>query len=254
MPARPVPDSALLAAGHRLRLAAASRRRMALKGDPIAAALRSTALDRLSSPEREWSARIEARRLEVADLDGRRTPAELGVFGAKQAVQWMSVPPVLGRLLLRLVCELRPRSCFELGTGFGISGAYLAAGLELNGAGRLVSVDVKPQLARIAAEGFQALGLERVSVHSGSGEAVLDAAISEAAPIEFAFLDADHREAATVAALDRILPHAGPGAVIVLDDVAARWAGMGRAWRRVESDPRIAASRHLGRFGLAIAV
>lgn len=218
----------------------------------IAAALRTTALGRLPREERDWAARIEARRAEVADLHGRRTPDQVGVFDIRLAVQWMSVPPVLGRLLMRLVRELAPASCLELGTGFGISGAYQAAALGLNRAGRLVSVDVDPRPAAIAAEGFAVLGLDRAAVRTGAGDQVLADALAEAEPVDFAFVDADHREGATVEALATIGPRLSPGAVIVFDDVATSWAGMARAWSRIEADPRISRTRHLGRFGIAM--
>ena len=46
--------------------------------------------------------------------------------------QW-SMPRIWARFLMRLVGELAPRSCIELGTGFGISAMYQAAALETAG-------------------------------------------------------------------------------------------------------------------------
>ena len=42
---------------------------------------------------------------------------------------------------MRLVRELRPHSCLELGTGVGVSAGYQAAAMELNGVGRLLTLD-----------------------------------------------------------------------------------------------------------------
>lgn len=227
-------------------------------GDPtskaIARALSTTAAGRLSSDERAWAQRIEARRREVADLSGVRHSEEVGVFDIRLAVQWMSVPAPLGRLLMRLVRELESRSCLELGTGFGTSAAYLAAALQLNRAGLLITVDIDPRPAAVAREGFDSLGLERVEIRAGDGEGVLAAALADSAPLEFAFVDGDHREAAPLEALRALLPHLAPGAVIVFDDVTRSWPGMDRAWRAIEEHERVRATRHLGRFGIAAFV
>ena len=68
--------------------------------------------------ERAWIERIEARR------------AELAASEVSQFAQWASIAPVWGRLLMRTVRELQPRTCLELGAGFGISAAYQGAALK----------------------------------------------------------------------------------------------------------------------------
>ena len=126
------------------------------------------------------------------------------------AVAWMSMPPVLGRFLLRLVHELAPRSSVEFGTGFGISAAYQAAALELAGAGRLVSIDVVPVWSQIARTGFAELGLMRVEAVVAEDGRAQERLIEAAAPIDYALVDSDHRENATLAALERLAPHLSP--------------------------------------------
>src|SRR5215212_6291906 len=111
-------------------------------------ALRRAALGRAASEEREWLSRIRERRRELASKQrlaeilrasatpsGRDSPV---LFAA--AFPWMSTPRVWGHFLMCLVRELAPRSCLELGAGFGVSGAYQAAGLELAGSGRLITL------------------------------------------------------------------------------------------------------------------
>jgi predicted O-methyltransferase YrrM len=209
-------------------------------------------LGRLPADEREWSRRIEAGRRRVASLDGTMTPDEVGVFGIARSVRWMSVPPVLGRLLMRLVRERAPRSCLELGTGFGLSAAYQGAGLELNGAGRLVTIDVDPRPAAVAADLIADLGLDRVEVRAGTDADLLVQALAELEPIEFAFIDADHRGAATVETFELLVARLAPGALLVLDDVAARWEGMTRAWDAIRSRDDVGWSRRLGRLGIVV--
>jgi predicted O-methyltransferase YrrM len=236
----------MLAAGAR----AGGRRGPAARA--LARALRTTALDRASAGEREWIARIEAWRRELPGLADHRDADELGVANLRSAVEWMSVPPVLGRFLMRLVRELRPRSCLELGTGFGLSGAYQAAALELNGTGRLLTLDVAERWAGVAREGFAALGLERVEVRVGEPSEALSEALRGSAPLDYAFIDADHQEAPTMAALETILPHLSPQAAIVLDDVGFSLPEMARAWRRIGADPRVSLAVRFGRMGAVL--
>src|SRR5688572_21226429 len=120
---------------------AAALPRVALRSDrpsrALAAALRDSVIGRMSPDEREWLARIEARRSRLPELltHARDSAGHHGTLlpDTTRAVRWMSIPSVWGRFLMRLVRELAPRSCLELGTGFGLSTAYQAAALELNG-------------------------------------------------------------------------------------------------------------------------
>jgi predicted O-methyltransferase YrrM len=248
---RLAPDSAPKAVAQRLRMATAipGLGRDNRPARAIASALGTTALGRLSAAERDWARRIERRRRDVADLAGVRTPEEVGVYDIRLAVQWMSVPPTLGRLLMRLVHELAPSSSLELGTGFGISGAYLAAGLELAGRGRLVSIDVDSRPAAVASAGFSALGLSRAEVRCGDAE-VAEAVLAELEPLGFAFVDSDHRGAAISEAFATMRPHLADGAVVVFDDIASKWEGTRAAWEAIAADERVASTRHLGRLGI----
>ena len=163
----------------------------------------------------------------------------------------MSLPPVLGRLVIRLVRELEPRSCLELGTGFGISTAYQAAALDLNGTGGLISLDVG-DITKLAQPGLERLGLGgRVELVPGLIEETLASACERAAPIDFALLDADHTEEGTVGAFDAIAPGLSGGAIVVCDDV--NWTDdMRRAWRTIAARGRVSATVTLRRLGIAI--
>jgi predicted O-methyltransferase YrrM len=221
----------------------------------IATALRDTALGRVSGEEREWLARIEARRTQLPAVLTRSRDS-VGHHGrlleeTVRAVRWMSIPPVWGRFLLRLVRELGPRSCLELGTGFGLSAAYQAAALELNGEGRLVSFD-EEELMGTAGAGLDGLGLTaRVGLVGGRIERTLTNELSRGRSIDFAFLDADHTAEGTLSGFDAILPYLAGEAVVVLDDIS--WtAEMQRAWAAVRDRDRVSAAIGLRRLGVAV--
>jgi predicted O-methyltransferase YrrM len=230
----------------------------------IARALMTAAFGRLSPQERAWATRIEARRRELDASSLLIRPRILAGGGAAAnkaregpipvaASAWLSLPRVWCVFLMRLVGELAPRSCLELGTGFGISGAYTAASLELSGGGMLTTLEKAIAFAEVAEQGFASLGLsERTDVRVGPIGDTLDEAVERAEPIDLAFLDADHREQPTLDHFHAILPALSEGAVVVLDDINWEAEGMPRAWRTIRSHPRTALALGLRRVGLCV--
>src|SRR5215207_1409064 len=61
------------------------------------------------------------------------------VAAAVSGLPWMS--PELGRRVYDHIRAEKPADVLELGTGHGVSAAYMAAALEANGAGHLTTVD-----------------------------------------------------------------------------------------------------------------
>jgi predicted O-methyltransferase YrrM len=232
----------------------------------IARALATAASGRSGAGEREWIERIEARRAELA---ARETPTSAGFEpGSGDLPAWtqtcggvypvggisimFSIPHDWGLLLMRLVRELRPRSCLELGTAFGISAAFQAAALELNGAGRLTTLDAARGWGAIASEGFNGLGLERrVAFRAGQIAETLAAAAEEGAPIDFVFVDAEHQAEPTLTYFDLLLPHLSERAVVVLDDIGFP-AQMRRAWKAIKQHERVSVAVGMGRVGIAV--
>ena len=165
--------------------------------------------------------------------------------------RFASVPPIWGRFLIRLIRELRPSNCLELGTGFGLSACYLAAALELNGHGLLTTIEIAPERSRIARNGFDGLGLRRVEARVGRLPEALDPELRRLGPIDFAFLDADHRKAATLHCFHSLLPRLAAQAVVVFDDIDW-WPQSADAWREIRADPSVVGARDLGRMGCVV--
>jgi predicted O-methyltransferase YrrM len=206
-------------------------------------ALRRTAVGRLSTPERGWVERIEQHRKRIGAGGGHELEA---------ACPYWSIPRIWGRFLMLLARELRPTSCLEMGCGFGISGAYQAAGLELNGSGEMLVLDKEPSLAAIATRTWAALGLERrVRLELGPIGRTLEAAAARVAPIDYAFIDAEHTEQATVHNFELLLPHLAAGAAVVVDDIKVD-QGMDRAWARIARDDAVSLAVGLRRVGVVI--
>jgi len=232
---------------------------------PIAAAALTTVLGRIPGAERDWLRRIEDRRRELARTGAVTGPEfhagerpQSGLFSGlhkpvaiSAAAPMVSVSPLWGLFLMRLVRELSPRSCLELGTGFGLSGCYLAAALELNGRGTLTTLEGAPEWATIAERGFAELELTRVEVRVGPLAETLQRLLRERPGVDFAFVDAEHGERATLGYFHALLPHVADGAVVVFDDISFS-REMIRAWRAIRRHPRVSFSIGMWRFGIAV--
>jgi predicted O-methyltransferase YrrM len=237
----------------------------------IALALREALSERLTPEERRWVSEIEGRR---RALTVRNDVIRVVDYGAGSPVSSRSAEemsrgvevtlPVAEMcegaskryrpcvVLFKLIRRTKPVSCLELGTALGVSGAYQGAALSLNGVGHLVSLEGSEALARIAEEGFRLLGLSRCAeVVIGRFEDTLRGILKKHRPVDYVFIDGHHDYEATLSYTEEILPFLAESAVLVYDDIA--WSvGMRRAWRKIESDVRMAATLDMGSMGVCI--
>jgi predicted O-methyltransferase YrrM len=159
--------------------------------------------------------------------------------------------PDWGTLQFELVRELRPRVCLELGTSLGVSGAYVAAALQRNGEGRLVTMELSEFRAARARQHWDELGLDAIEVVMGSFDDTLEPTVERVGPIDFAFVDGDHQLGPTVRYTETILGQLADGGVILFDDI--RWSGgMQDAWEVVRRDRRVRISIDLGKVGICV--
>ena len=237
----------------------------------VRTALQQAIRSRPSSEEREWITQIERLRallrsspqaLDIVDYGagpGHRydtgqaeiDPVHIHTRTLGEVTR-SSKPPRWAYLLLRLIREVRPESVLKMGSNVGISACYQAAALELNGAGRLLTLEGAPVLATRSARSIEELALShRASVIEGRFKDTLDNALDELKPIDMAFLDGCHLEAPTLNYTERILAVAAEEAVLVFDDI--RWSpGMAAAWSTIAADPRFALTLDLRSLGIAV--
>ncbi len=258
----PAPDFALPAGVGRLAESGneAARR--------IAEAITEVVDNRLDGAEKAYIERIEARRAaleassevisymdygastresrETAEDMYRGSPRErtVGNLCERTSKRYRSA-----LFLFKLVRKFRPRTCLEMGSCLGISAAYQAAALELNGAGRIVTLEGAAPVAALARETFESVGLENVDLRVGRFQDILDDVLRECAPFEYAFIDGHHDGDATVDYFHRVLPFLAADALVIFDDI--RWSeGMTRAWRRVLEHPKVTVSVDLVDIGV----
>ena len=225
----------------------------ALTGEPTAA-------------ERAWIDRIEQTRAELERSKILFEDEDFGMgkqakFGDESQTTTRSIgtmtllsskPQRWAYLLFRLIRELKPKSGLELGACVGISAAYQAAALDLNGSGRLVSLEGARTLAETSTHTLKELGLDdRASVRVGRFTETITAALADLEPLQWAFIDGHHDEVATLQYMEEILQHAADQAVFVFDDI--NWSGgMQRAWAQIVGDDRFGLTVDLHVVGIAV--
>ena len=168
------------------RFRARSHSRALIKNDcsvlsSVGSAIYETLCNSFSDEERKLIDSIESRRESLLRAEGdlefidygagagnlSRTQDEMDVGVRSSAsishICSFSKPPFWASILFKLVRNLRPTKCVELGSCVGISGAYQSAALKLNNVGELISLEGSPDIANIASETFSKLELQEVA-------------------------------------------------------------------------------------------
>lgn len=235
-------------------------------GDPafvaLAEAIEAGRLSRFSREEREWVERIEGLRAGLessteivrtvaAELSGDPADSEVFEDVVGDVCRAASHPPLWAGILLSLVRRLRPKRCLELGSCLGLSAAYQGAALELNGEGRMISLEGARGRAELAARHLRRLGLDRVEVRSGRFAETLGPALADLGAVDYAFIDGHHDEMATEEYFRGVAEVVASPGVLVFDDI--RWSeGMKRAWAKIQADPAVKGSADLGPVGICV--
>ncbi len=155
----------------------------------------------------------------TADLLVREDEALRNAAAASVAagLPQIAVTPNQGKLLHLLVRMLGARSILELGTLGGYSTIWLARALPADG--RLVTLEIEPDYARVAGESIERAGVsDRVEQRVGAALDSLRSLAGEGAgPFDFTFIDADKKSMPEYFEWALELSH--PGSVIVADNV-----------------------------------
>lgn len=190
----------------------------------------------------------------AATRDGSQSPEEMyeGVERSRSVghlCRRTSKPYRSALLLHKLLRKTRSASCLELGSCLGISASYQAAALELNGAGRLITMEGAAPVAALAQKTIDQLGHGRVKIVVGRFQDTLDGVLADEQPFDYAFIDGHHDGPATVDYYQRILPTLSDGAVVVYDDI--RWSdGMLDAWNELKQHENVEVSVDLVDIGI----
>jgi predicted O-methyltransferase YrrM len=222
-----------------------------------------------SDEERRWISLIEQRRSALLRSESKIPVIDYGAGKAESPrtkeemdrgvnlsarvcdIARASKPQFLATLLFNVIRKMKPSSCVELGSCVGISAAYQAAALRINGSGRLVTLEGSPAIADLAQDTFDLLGLENVREVRGPFQEKMAGVLTESQPIDYFFNDGHHDRDAVLRYFDHATPFLSSNAIVIFDDIS--WSpGMREAWNSIEADKRVAVSVDLTSMGIAL--
>jgi predicted O-methyltransferase YrrM len=203
----------------------------------------------------------------IADTLVEDDPALRAALAASEAagLPSINVAPNQGKLLMLLAQAIGARRILEIGTLGGYSTIWLARALAPDG--HLVTLEAKPDYAKVARANIARAGLEgRVDVRVGRAIETLPSLAAEG-PFDLIFIDAD--KPGTPGYFQWAVKLARRGSLIIVDNVVREGAildaaskdasvqGMRRFFELAATDPRVSGTAlqtvgHKGHDGIAI--
>lgn len=155
-------------------------------------------------------------------------------------------PKKYAQLLSRIVRHYKPANMIELGTSFGITTSYLAAG---NAGGKVYTIEGSSAIAEIAQKTFEGTGFKNIELSVGNFDEVLPGLLVKLHSVDLAFIDGNHRKEPTLNYFKQLLPHSNHSAILIFDDI--HWsADMEAAWAEIKQHPSVTLTLDLFFIGL----
>ena len=155
-------------------------------------------------------------------------------------------PAKYAQLLFRIVKYYKPETILELGTSFGITTSYLAAG---NAKAKVYTIEGSPAIAAIAGKTFNRAGLKNIELTEGDFHKELPILLKKLNNIDLAFIDGNHLKDPTLDYFQQLLNHSTVSTILIFDDI--HWsAGMEEAWAIIMQHPAVTFSIDLFFIGI----
>lgn len=186
--------------------------------------------------------------IEVQDFGAGSTTTNSNQRKISAIARHAAKPKKYGQLLYRMVQYYKPQTMLELGTSLGITSSYMAMG---NPKGKLITLEGAPVIAATAGKNFTALQLQNIQQVVGPFEQTLQNALISNSPVDFAFLDGNHRLQPTLDYFSQLLPHIHNDTILVFDDI--HWSlEMEQAWQQIIAHESVQCSIDLFFIGVVL--
>ncbi len=137
--------------------------------------------------------------------------------------------PKYGRLLNRMLRDMEVDCVLELGTGLGISAAYMAVG---NPDVRIHTIEGNPAAVKQAGDIFRELSLPNIVAHHGSFDEKIPEILNRSTGRLLVYLDGDHSYLPTIRYVRMCMEKGKNLCGIIVDDI--RWSDeMEKAWKEI---------------------
>lgn len=187
----------------------------------------------------EWYEKIEKVRnellnnraaIEVEDHGAGSSMIASGKKVIKDIAQSSLKNKKFGQLFFRIAKYCKPATIIELGTSFGISASYFAAGSPRS---KVYTLEGSDTIAHIASGTFESLNLRNIELIRGNFDATLPRLLKKIETVHLAFIDGNHRKKPTLEYFNVLLRYSGEHTVLIFDDI--HWsAEMEEAWQEIQ--------------------
>lgn len=151
-----------------------------------------------------------------------------------------------GKLLFRMVKYYQPKTIIEIGTGLGISTAYMAAANQHED---FFTLEGNPSLLEINTHNFKNFKFNNVNFLLGNFNKILPEILASIQNIDFAFIDGNHQKEATIRYYNLLKSKCNNNSILIFDDI--RWSDeMYEAWQEIIQDNDVTLSLDLFRMGI----
>ncbi|MDR0941974.1 MAG: class I SAM-dependent methyltransferase [Bacteroidales bacterium] len=196
--------------------------------------------------QRRKELRTQNSTIEVLDLGAGSVQLRTKQRAVSDIARTSLSPQKYARLLHTIISHYQSSTILELGTSLGVSAAYLALG---NTQARCVTLEGAPAIAAIARETFAACNLDRIELIEGNFADTLPLVLEKLHHVDFAFIDGNHQQQATLDYFNTILPYCSEKTILVFDDIC--WSeGMYAAWQEICAHPQVSISVSLCKLGI----
>lgn len=190
--------------------------------------------------------KVEALRKHLLQEKTELTIEDFGAGSAKTKSNVRSIaaitknaakPKKFGQLMYRMIKYYKFQKVLELGTSLGITTSYLALA---NPAAKVVTLEGSDSIANEAQKNFDALGIKNITLVSGNFDETLQNVLKTFSPVDFAFVDGNHRQEPTERYFQQLLPHIHNNSILIFDDI--HWSKeMEDAWKNIVAHESVTA-------------
>lgn len=155
-------------------------------------------------------------------------------------------PKKYSQLLFKIIANYQPEHVLEMGTSLGITTCYLAAA---NSKAKVVTMEGAPNIAAIAKQTFQEVGLTNIQIMEGDFNETLPKYLETIDQVGVAYVDGNHRYEPTIQYFNLLLDKSNDDSILIFDDI--HWsAEMEQAWDEIKSHPSVTLTIDLFFIGL----
>jgi len=185
-------------------------------------------------------------RIEVIDLGAGSSVLKQNSRKLSQVAKSSLKPFKYASLLHRIASFHQPQSIIELGTSLGITTAYLAT---VSPSVQVYTFEGVPAIADVAEANFNKLELNNIELIRGNFDQTLSHFLSQHEQVDFAYIDGNHRKAATLNYFEALLKKSNEKTMLIFDDI--HWSEeMEEAWEIIKNNSAVTLSIDLFFIGI----